>query len=172
MASLPSMTPAAAAKAELRARYLRRRRDVPDPVERSAHIWSNVLASSEVRAATVIMAYRSLRGEPETADVIEQLLASGVRLVLPGSERSAPPPGPAELEGLDVVVLPGVAFTVHGHRLGRGGGWYDRFLSELPASVTTIGVAFEEQIVPHLPVESHDVRLDMVVTDRDVFDCR
>ena len=51
------------------------------------------------------------------------------------------------------------------HRLGQGGGWYDRFLRTLRPDCVTIGVAFAPQIVDVLPVEPHDVQLDMVVTD-------
>jgi 5-formyltetrahydrofolate cyclo-ligase len=65
----------------------------------------------------------------------------------------------------DLIVVPGLAFTAGGHRLGQGGGWYDRFLSERRADCTTIGVCFACQIVDHLPMDEHDVVLDAVVTD-------
>ena len=62
----------------------------------------------------------------------------------------------------DLVLVPGVAFTKTGLRLGRGKGYYDRFLSGLHAS--TLGVAFACQVVEELPVEGHDVRVDGVVS--------
>ena len=63
---------------------------------------------------------------------------------------------------LDLILVPGVAFDLAGHRLGRGKGYYDRLLGELCS--TTCGVAFEEQIVAEVPVGPYDVRLDYILT--------
>jgi 5-formyltetrahydrofolate cyclo-ligase len=71
--------------------------------------------------------------------------------------------------GLDLVVVPGVAFTVNGHRLGRGKGYYDAFLSSCRATQATppftVGVAFSQQIVAHVPTDKNDVYLDLVLYD-------
>ncbi len=75
-------------------------------------------------------------------------------------------PVPAGL--IDLVVVPGLAFDPQGNRLGRSGGFYDRFLAKLKPSITTIGLAFEQQIVDAVPVKSHDVAVEIVVTDRRV----
>ena len=75
-------------------------------------------------------------------------------------------PGPAcvplPLHDLDLVLVPGVAFDQHGHRLGRGKGFYDRLLQEFQG--TKAGIAFDEQIVKRVPVETTDVVMDYVVT--------
>lgn len=63
---------------------------------------------------------------------------------------------------LDLILVPGVAFDLCGHRLGRGKGYYDRLLGGLCSA--TCAVAFEEQIVAEVPVGSHDVRLDYILT--------
>ena len=63
---------------------------------------------------------------------------------------------------LDLILVPGVAFDLQGHRLGRGRGYYDRLLALMPG--TTCGVAFEAQIVSQVPVEPHDMRLDFILT--------
>jgi 5-formyltetrahydrofolate cyclo-ligase len=68
-----------------------------------------------------------------------------------------------------VILVPGVAFTRAGQRLGRGGGYYDRLLSALPAKAVRLGVCFELQIVDELPSEPHDMRVDGVVTEREVL---
>ena len=73
---------------------------------------------------------------------------------------------------LDLVVVPGLAFSADGHRLGRGGGYYDRFLSRLRRTVTTIGLAFDVQITDEVPVDGGDVSVDIVVTDRRVTHAR
>lgn len=64
---------------------------------------------------------------------------------------------------LDLVLVPGVAFDCFGNRLGRGKGFYDRLLALIPDAVSC-GVGFDEQVVPELPVEPHDVKLHYVLT--------
>jgi 5-formyltetrahydrofolate cyclo-ligase len=63
---------------------------------------------------------------------------------------------------LDLVLVPGVAFGLDGHRLGRGKGYYDRLLENFTGR--KIGVAFDEQIVDAVPSEQNDVRMDLVLT--------
>jgi 5-formyltetrahydrofolate cyclo-ligase len=70
-------------------------------------------------------------------------------------------PGVA-LNRLDLVLVPGVAFTVAGRRLGRGMGYYDRLLRSVGGM--KCGVGFDEQVVPEIPAEPHDVELDLIVT--------
>jgi 5-formyltetrahydrofolate cyclo-ligase len=65
---------------------------------------------------------------------------------------------------LDIVIVPGVAFDRKNHRLGRGGGYYDRFLGSLPAHVRTVGLAFDFQVVDSLPFQAeHDVPVSCVL---------
>ena len=66
---------------------------------------------------------------------------------------------------IDAVVVPGLAFTAQGHRLGQGGGFYDRFLPTVRDDCATIGVCFEPQLLQTLPNEEHDRRVQMVITD-------
>ena len=69
---------------------------------------------------------------------------------------------------VDLVVVPGLAFDTNGHRLGRGGGFYDRFLCRLRRQTTLVGIAFDQQIIDEVPKHNHDVRMHFVVTDRRV----
>ena len=64
-----------------------------------------------------------------------------------------------------VVLVPGMAFTAEGSRLGRGGGFYDRFLRTLPKSSVRIGVCFSAQIMPVLPTERHDEPVSFLLTE-------
>ncbi len=77
-----------------------------------------------------------------------------------------PEPKPAcaqiPLDALKLVLVPGVAFDLCGRRLGRGRGFFDRLLAE--AGGLKCGIAFDEQIVPAIPVESHDVQMDFILT--------
>ncbi|HTR57995.1 MAG TPA: 5-formyltetrahydrofolate cyclo-ligase [Casimicrobiaceae bacterium] len=90
------------------------------------------------------------------------------REVLPGyrgiPEPSAESP-PVPLESIDWVLVPGVAFDVRGHRVGYGGGYYDRLLPTLPRSAARVAGAFELQIVDEVPTAPHDFALDAIVTE-------
>lgn len=63
---------------------------------------------------------------------------------------------------IDVAIIPGLAFDKNRYRLGRGKGWYDRFLSEHPETFK-IGVCYKEQLVDKLPTEEHDIKMDLVI---------
>ena len=90
--------------------------------------------------------------------------AFGVRE--PGSDCSEVP-----FPELDLILVPGLAFTPSGMRLGRGKGYFDRLLSRVPNAISC-GLGFDEQVVPILPMEAHDVALDHLLTPSREFDCR
>jgi len=69
-------------------------------------------------------------------------------------------------ELIDLVVVPGLAFDAEGHRLGRGGGFYDRFLLRIRPQCVTAGIAFDEQFVDNVPTNEMDMAVSVVVTDR------
>ncbi len=66
---------------------------------------------------------------------------------------------------LDLILVPGVAFTREGARLGRGGGFYDRLLAALGPQTFKIGVCFDSQLLPALPIEAHDEQVDFIATE-------
>lgn len=66
-----------------------------------------------------------------------------------------------------IVLVPGLAFTAEGGRLGRGRGYYDRLLAGLPSKILRVGICFARQIVPSLPAEAHDQPVDIVLTAPD-----
>jgi 5-formyltetrahydrofolate cyclo-ligase len=68
-------------------------------------------------------------------------------------------------------VVPGIAFDVHGGRLGFGKGYYDRFLAQLPATTYRCGLAFSIQMVPCVPHAAHDVRMHGMVTEQGFIPC-
>lgn len=72
----------------------------------------------------------------------------------------------AELVQADLVVVPGVAFDLDGHRLGFGKGYYDRALAGLSRHVVLIGLCHDFQMVERIPAEAHDIRMQYIVTDR------
>lgn len=146
-------------KRSLRAEMRALRRALPDREQRSDRLWSFVRSLDAVAQARTVMVFDSIAGEPITAPFIAWCRSTGKTVVLPEDD---PAPDP---HVVDVVIVPGIAFTASGERLGQGGGWYDRFLLQVRTDCVTIGVGFEPQVLDRLPVEPHDVRLDLIVTD-------
>jgi 5-formyltetrahydrofolate cyclo-ligase len=148
-------------KADLRAAMRRARRALGDRDARSLRLWELVDSLPAVAEARRIMVFSTIVGEPEIGPFLERCHHRGALTMVP--EDDVDPSWP------DVVLVPGLAFTAAGGRLGQGGGWYDRFLASVDRSrCTIVGVAFAEQLVDTLPLEPHDVLMDLVVTDAGV----
>lgn len=154
--------------------------------KKSALIMRKLFAAREFKQAKIVMFYVSLANEVNTEEMIKQALMLGKMVVVPvcaaGSDLCAcalqpkarllkGPYGikePAEKKPLDpaaidLVIVPGLAFTRSGKRLGRGKGYYDRFLKRLSDHAATIGLAFDFQILPSLPTTPLDVDVHRVL---------
>ncbi len=177
-------------KKELR-RYIReqKRHFTPQQLgEMSLGIMSSLLSHSRIQAADTILMYHSLPDEVDTHSALDQLLAMGKKVLLPkvvsdtemtiheytGKDSLQPSepygilePTTSELSitncQLSIAIVPGMAFDKQGHRLGRGKGYYDRFLSQIP-NIYKIGVCFPFQMLESIPSESTDVVMDEVIT--------
>jgi 5-formyltetrahydrofolate cyclo-ligase len=146
------------------------------------------------RRARTVMLYVPMEGEPRLTLLERACRDEGKTLCVPrtdwagkalrparvesltdckADERGVPqpPPGAAavDLDRLDLIVVPGVAFDRSGMRLGRGGGFYDRFLASLGLRATLAAVALGPQLVERVPSEGHDRRLDAIVGPEGVF---
>ena len=159
----------------------------------SERITARLLGLEAYRAARYVMAYKSFGGEFDTSRFVADVLASGRRLALPrvdGASRAIRihqvhdpqielvagvwgireprvdlcPEVPASQ--VEFVLVPGVAFTRRGERLGYGGGYYDRFIGSLGSHRPALVVAaFDLQVVDELPLSQTDQRVDLVVTE-------
>lgn len=78
-------------------------------------------------------------------------------------------PNLQSLEKIDVILVPGLAFSRNGERMGRGGGFYDRLLAKESLRAHKIGICFDMQVFRDLPLESHDVIMDQIATESGVF---
>ena len=92
-------------------------------------------------------------------------LARDVVLSAQGIPEPAPHCPSIPRSAIDFVVIPGIAFDASGHRLGYGGGFYDRLLPLLPPRTPLVAGAFDVQIVPQVPVGPNDIGIDAVVTE-------
>jgi 5-formyltetrahydrofolate cyclo-ligase len=70
---------------------------------------------------------------------------------------------------IDLILVPGVAFSKDRHRLGRGGGFFDRLLSDRGKNAFKLAICFSFQVVDSIPTEEHDVKVDAVVTEQGVW---
>lgn len=135
----------------------RQRRELPDRERRSTAIVEHLVALPALASPSRVMAYMAVVGEVDPRGAVDWLRARGVEVRMPQDEVASDWP--------DVIIVPGVAFTRAGQRLGQGGGWYDRFLPGRRADALTIGIGFTAQVVDFVPAEDHDVELDCIVTE-------
>ena len=179
-------------KADARLAARARRKAIPPSARaaKEARIRDEALALPEVANARVVAAYVAVQSEVGTRALVEALLAQGKRVAVPvvtppeemrlaelGSlddlapgAHGIPEPRPPRvfLDDADVVFVPGLLFTRDGHRLGQGGGYFDRLLARIPDAFRA-GLAFDEQLVGRLPLDAHDEPMDVVVTDARVL---
>ena len=185
------------AKAELRRHLLvQRARLTPADIEqKSAVIAAYACALLAFCVRPTVMVYMALPQEVQTTRIIVQARVWQKRIAVPvvqGDSLAAVelPDDPAQLrrgrfgileplatqaavppEEIGYVMVPGVAFDYRGGRLGFGKGYYDRFLSRLPATTYRGGLAFGIQVVPCVPQASHDVCMHGIVTEQGFIPC-
>ena len=161
-----------------------------DSIQRTA------LKLVEYRSAGAVALYSPVHNEVETSAILSDALKLGKKVFYPklsmadgmgfarilssaelvvGRYGILEPVGneglaAAEGEGL-IVFIPGLLFDRQGHRLGRGGGWYDRVLKELGNRGFFVGLAYEIQLVDNLPSEHWDQRVHCIITEKNRIDC-
>jgi 5-formyltetrahydrofolate cyclo-ligase len=178
-------------KGSLRTHYLKllKEQNKEDVLRKSRLIAEQLWKLPAVQQARSILFYASSSFEVDTLLMIEKACFLGKRVALPIVEQNQrkliptlissmedvhkgtygidepllDPNKALALKDLDVVIVPGLAFDKQYHRLGRGAGYYDRFLSTLPKTVSTVGLAFDFQLTESLPTEAHDMRLQHVI---------
>ncbi len=158
--------------------------------EKSRLIAERLLKLPEFEKAKTVMLYYGVRNEVETRGLIEKALEQGKRVVLPVSDFDSKKITPTELQGLedlkkaefglmepvegkvvgvkelDLIVVPGIAFDANGARIGTGKGFYDGLLRKVSTKVPLVGLCFEENLEESLPSESHDVKMDIIITEK------
>jgi len=148
----------------------------------------------EFQQAQTVMLFLNFRDEVETTGLAEAAIASKKKLVLP----CCAPHGillPSEVRDLavdlesgawdirepkltcervepseiDLIIVPGAAFDLQGNRLGYGGGFYDRFFMLLKPLTPRVALSFECQVIEQVPVDKHDIKMTMLITENEVY---
>ena len=173
---------------------LLRRQKAEDRLKRSRRILKKLFSTREFQDSKIILFYASFDGEVDTFEMMKQAQKLGKKIALPTiiknrTQKRFHPAliedlshlrlGPygikepqatkgrwVEVDQIDLIIVPGVAFDRSCHRLGRGQGYYDRFLGGVPCAIPTFGLAFDFQIIDRLPhQEPHDVRVSRVIVN-------
>ena len=188
-------------KSSLRSNYLTARRRIDPATRQAldARIRGNLEGFGIYADATLVLAYVSYSNEVDTRSVIAGALEAGKRVAVPRVGAREKTMAFFEIESLDdlaegykgileprkgldfplgtkdlcgsVCLVPGLVFDAQGHRIGYGGGYYDRFLQFYPGDKIALARASQMSSNP-LPVEACDVPVDFIVSDLGVWSCR
>lgn len=184
-------------KRSLRQQMLARRRALSSAEwqESSRLAQQNLLSLEEFRQAACIALYSPARNETDTAAILAAAHGAGKRVLFPavcGEEMVL-----RQVEGVaclgpgcfgilepcftgvdhgadeaDLIVVPGVAFDLTGHRIGFGKGFYDRFLEQPGRKAHLVGLCHDFQLIGEaIPAEGHDIRMEIIVTDKRIIRC-
>lgn len=184
-------------KKALREEVLKKRDGIPPDVKtvKDTLIKQRFFALPEFIDAKTVLFYASFRSEVETLSMMRESLEMGKRVAVPQVDKeryrlrlyeikdmnelspgymgipepSLPDERLVSLDDIDLVIIPGVGFDYSGRRLGYGAGYYDKLLSNMDRKIPFIALAYEEQLVSSIPLELHDVKLDMIITDKRVI---
>jgi 5-formyltetrahydrofolate cyclo-ligase len=187
-------------KKRLRDELLKKRENISPEEKRlkEAAIKKRLLALADFKKSKSVLFYASFRSEVDTMLCIRHALKQEKNVSLPLVDEKnkrlrlykikdiselvpgymgIPEPGVTEgreidIGEVDLVIVPGAGFDTKGNRLGYGFGYYDKLLSNSKRHITTIALAFEEQIVPSVPNEIHDIKIDKIITDKRVINCK
>lgn len=177
------------------------RRQQPEKLAASRRIFERLVALPGFGDRRTILFYLDARDEVRTQFALADQLARPVRVVIPWctstgelglfwlrdlselspgafgileprSELRLSPERRVQPSEVDLVLVPGVAFDESGGRLGHGQGYYDKLLAGVRPQCHRVGLAFESQIVPHVPREPHDIPMHDILTERRSIRCQ
>ena len=164
--------------------------------EKIAAVESRLFAFANFLESKIALLYRSGNLEVQTDSIIQKAQSYNKIVVLPafdpenykmklmkvdvfGQELIPGPRGVLEpdaskckvvpMDRIDIAIIPGLAFDEKGGRIGMGTGYYDRLVPRLDITTRKVALTFEEQIIPQVPMESHDKHVDIIITDKRII---
>lgn len=200
-ADAPALTEMQARKKAIREQAHANRKDQENKDELSRGICAKFMGLPEYQSARTVMFYVDVRTEVRTRHDLETALSHGKTIVVPWcndqgelelfrlesmedlsigmykilepkTELRSLPERQVDVKSLDLVMVPGVAFTRAGARMGHGKGYYDKLLEHARPDAPLVALAFECQLFPEIPTQAHDVFMDKIITEKEVYHCR
>ncbi len=187
-------------KQQLRQQAHLRRKEQKNKDELSRKILAQFFALPEYQQAETVLFYVDVRSEVRTRHDLPDALTHGKRVVVPycvddilklfplqsmdelslgafkilepQEELRSKPEKQLDIQQVDLVMVPGVAFDRRGARMGHGFGYYDKLLENAPAKTPRVALAFECQLYPEIPTDPHDIFMHKIITEEAVYECR
>ena len=182
-------------KRELRKRILSIRNKMnKEDVEHNSRIIADKIIELDVyKQSKLIFIYMDFNNEVMTSNLIKHMLSDGKRVVIPYTDTTntllipseitreedlklnffgyyePKKVSPVNIEEIDLVIVPGVVFDKNLNRIGFGKGYYDKILNQLKPSAKKVAVAHEFQVLEEIPTEDHDVKMDMIITEKNIY---
>jgi 5-formyltetrahydrofolate cyclo-ligase len=157
-------------RTDIRNRFIERRGDMPRRVvaRKSRQITKRLIETIDWDTVSAVHIYQSVPrwNEVDTARLSTYVKVNwpNVSVVVGTAHKSSDLP----TSSFDLIVVPLVVFDSNLHRLGFGGGWYDRFLAKQPNALK-IGLGYDSQYIDAIDARDHDIPLDMIVTESRIF---
>jgi 5-formyltetrahydrofolate cyclo-ligase len=185
-------------KTQIRQEVLKKRDSIPPDVKvkKDLAIKRMLYSLPEFLSATTVLFYASFRSEVNTFNIIQESLEKGKKVILPKVDKNAhvlklyrikalsdlnrgymgiseplmtTDENLVNIDDVELVIIPGAGFDYEGNRLGYGAGYYDILLSKRRKKMPVIALAYDEQLVDLIPAEEHDVKIDLIITDKRVI---
>lgn len=182
-------------KSEIRKLFKLKRLELPnDEVQKKSISAANAFLNSDIyKSCSELMIYMPIKNETDTSEIIKVAFSDGKSIIFPVTDGETgvitpyyaqkdteftlgdflvPEPCEkkrADVENIDVIIVPGIAFDRKGARIGFGKGCYDRLLENTNA--VKIGYCYSFQICEEIPTEERDVAMDYIVTEKGMFKC-
>jgi 5-formyltetrahydrofolate cyclo-ligase len=129
------------------------------------------LATALAHGKTIVVPWCNDQGELELfrLESMDDLALGMYKILEPKPELRHLPERQVDVKSLDIVMVPGVAFTREGARMGHGKGYYDKLLEHARPDAPLVALAFECQLFPEIPTQAHDVFMDKIITEKGVY---
>ncbi|HPB79513.1 MAG TPA: 5-formyltetrahydrofolate cyclo-ligase [Sedimentibacter sp.] len=182
-------------KSQLRKRVLNVRNNMSkEDVKKNSNAIMDKITSLDIyKQSKVVFIYMDFKNEVITSNLIKHMLSEKKRVVIPYTDSINTVLIPSEItkesdlkqnsfgyyepksilpvniEEIDLVIVPGVVFDKNLNRIGFGKGYYDKILNRLKPSAKKIALAHDFQVLEDIPAEEHDVKMDMIITEKNIY---
>lgn len=182
-------------KSKIRKRILNVRNNMSkEDVKKNSNAIMDKITSLDIyKQSKVVFIYMDFKNEVITSNLIKHMLSEKKRVVIPYTDSINTVLIPSEItkesdlkqnsfgyyepksilpvniEEIDLVIVPGVVFDKNLNRIGFGKGYYDKILNRLKPSAKKIALAHDFQVLEDIPAEEHDVKMDMIITEKNIY---